>query len=217
MSIAGSPSRTPVVESPTRPFEIGTTGWTAADLDDPAIEREWFSGRYEIVEGVLTKMPPAYYKPGRALRRLTIQFDRYCETHQIAGEFSMEADIILNDQRVVVADAAFMTPNDDAIQSVAARRAGYTNDDRSRIVVPPMLVIESASAGHELHDERVKRRWYAEFGIKNYWILNPTARRLECLVLDAAAYRVDASGSGTAILHPSAFAGLDVTLAALWG
>lgn len=37
-----------------KPFEPGTTGWTAADLDDPRIEREWFRGRYEIVEGVLT-------------------------------------------------------------------------------------------------------------------------------------------------------------------
>lgn len=45
----------------SRPFEPGTTGWTVHDLDDPEIERQWFEGRYEIVEGVLTKMPPAYF------------------------------------------------------------------------------------------------------------------------------------------------------------
>jgi hypothetical protein len=32
-----------------RPFQPGTTGWTVRDLDDPEIERQWFSGRYEIV------------------------------------------------------------------------------------------------------------------------------------------------------------------------
>ena len=44
-----------------RPFRVGTTGWTAADLDDPRIERLWERGAYEIVEGVLTKMTPAYF------------------------------------------------------------------------------------------------------------------------------------------------------------
>ena len=50
----------------SRPFLPGTTGWTASDLDDPQIERLWFSGRYEIVEGVLTSMPPAYLAGGSA-------------------------------------------------------------------------------------------------------------------------------------------------------
>ena len=39
-------------------FVAGTLGWTADDLDDPRIERLWDQGRYEIVEGVLTQMPP---------------------------------------------------------------------------------------------------------------------------------------------------------------
>jgi len=38
-----------------RKFEVGTTGWTADDLDDERIERHWESGRYEIVEGVLNE------------------------------------------------------------------------------------------------------------------------------------------------------------------
>ena len=55
---------TTTADTSSKPFEPGTTGWTASDLDDPAIEREWFRGRYEIVEGVLTKMPPAYFTGG---------------------------------------------------------------------------------------------------------------------------------------------------------
>lgn len=33
----------------SRPFEVGTTGWTADDLLDPQIERQWEDGRYEII------------------------------------------------------------------------------------------------------------------------------------------------------------------------
>jgi hypothetical protein len=53
-----------------RPFVPGTTGWTAEDLDDPAIERQWFEGRYGIVDGVLTTMPPAYFVGQQSLEEL---------------------------------------------------------------------------------------------------------------------------------------------------
>jgi hypothetical protein len=51
-------------------FEPGTTGWTVDDLNDPAIERQWFAGRYEIVEGVLTTVPPAYVDGALSTGRL---------------------------------------------------------------------------------------------------------------------------------------------------
>ena len=52
-------------------FAAGTTGWTASDLDDPVIEAVWERRRYEIVEGVLARMPPAHYDSSVALSRLT--------------------------------------------------------------------------------------------------------------------------------------------------
>lgn len=53
-----------------RRFSAGTTGWTASHLDDPRIELFWDSGRFEIVEGVLTRMPPAHYDCSVALYKL---------------------------------------------------------------------------------------------------------------------------------------------------
>jgi hypothetical protein len=47
MSVA-LPSIRSVVSAPVRPFEPGTTGWTASDLDDPEIEPCWARGSYEI-------------------------------------------------------------------------------------------------------------------------------------------------------------------------
>lgn len=51
----------------SKPFRPGTTGWSASDLDDPRIEGKWLRGSYEIVEGVLTRMPPAYFIGGESL------------------------------------------------------------------------------------------------------------------------------------------------------
>src|SRR2546421_10426450 len=94
----------------SKPFEPGTTGWTASDLDDPAIGGEWFRGRYEIVEGVLTKMPPAYFTGGESLFKLMVRVNRHCEAHGPAGSFATEVDIVIDEPRVAVSDAVFLTP-----------------------------------------------------------------------------------------------------------
>ncbi|HZL38562.1 MAG TPA: hypothetical protein VFC78_24855 [Tepidisphaeraceae bacterium] len=59
-------SAMPLAPTTSRPFIPGTTGWTADDLDDPQIERQWEDGAYEIIEGVLTLMPAAYFAGSNA-------------------------------------------------------------------------------------------------------------------------------------------------------
>jgi len=208
---------TATIHPASKSFEPGTTGWTAADLDDPAIEQEWLRGRYEIVEGVLTKMPPAYFTGGEALFRLMVEVDRHCQQHGPKGSFAPEVDIIIDEPRVAVADAVFLTVLERARQEEASRRAGKTDSRRTRILIPPTLIIESVSPGHELHDQRTKHRWYAEFGIPNYWILDAFARSLQCLVLEQGSYRVDQQGVERDSVSPSRFPGLKISLGQLWG
>lgn len=204
-------------ETSSKPFEPGTTGWTAADLDDPEVERRWFAGRYEIVEGVLTRMPAAYFTGSGALQDLIFQLRTYFATHGPKGRFATEVDIVINDVRVCVADAVFLTTAEQKRQNAAARDAGRPDPDRTRILVPPTLIIESVSPGHEVHDYRTKRRWYAEFDVPNCWVLDAYARTLECLALRGGAYDTDAKGENAAELMPAAFPSLRIALAELWG
>jgi len=197
-------------------FRVGTTGWTASDLDDPRIEAKWLRGSYEIVEGVLTRMPPAYFIGGNSLYRLMRMVSAHQDRTGIAGEFSPDVDIVIDEERVVKADAAWMTPAEEARQADAATRAGRVDPKRTRILVPPSLVIESVSPGHERHDHLVKRKWYAEFRVPNYWLMNAYQRTLECLVLDGDNYRTDQSAGDQASVRPSMFPGLVVHLGAVW-
>ena len=201
-----------------RKFEPGTTGWCADDLDDPEIERLWNSGRYEIVEGVLTKMPPALFDGSAALQELLHLLRMHLDAHQPGGKLATEVDVILGQRRVPVVDAVYLTAADQAKQKQAyaaqpVRRKGVKY---GRILVPPTLVIESISLGHEAHDRETKREWYAEAGIPNYWLLDAQDRSLECLVLDAADYRTDQSGRDGDELRPGAFPGLILPLGKLW-
>jgi Uma2 family endonuclease len=200
----------------SRPFEPGTIGWTAADLDDPRTEAEWFAGRYEIVEGVLTKMPPAYFSGASTLTELIFLLKANLKSRGLSDRFGTEVDIVIDEARVIVADAAWLSAEDQVRQEDAMRRAGKTNPERTRILIPATLIIESISPGHELHDRRTKRRWYAEFGVPNYWILDPFARSLQCLLLRNATYEVDVEGVEQEDLRPALFPELSIQLGTLW-
>ena len=197
-------------------FKVGTTGWTAGDLDDPRIEGKWLRGSYEIVEGVLTRMPPAYFTGGRSLFNLMYLVRDHQERTSLPGSFSVEGDIIITEERVAKADAVWMTPDEEARQAEAARSTGRVDPDRTRILVPPSLIIESVSPGHERHDHHVKRKWYADFGVANYWLMNAYDRTLECLVLEGGQHRTDLSARGDDEVRPSMFAGLIIPLAKVW-
>jgi hypothetical protein len=198
----------------SRPFEPGTTGWTARDLDDPAIERQWSDGRYEIVEGVLTTMAPAYYVGGKSVQRLIYRVTKHIGEEP--GSFATELEVILDEDRVIRADAAFLTPAEERRQEEAAVAAGRKDPARTRILIPATLIIECVSPGHEKHDLRTKRRWYAEFGVPNYWLLDPFEKTLECLVLRDGAYQDDAAGKGAKEIRPSLFPGLVLRLGEIW-
>ncbi|MEX2214252.1 MAG: Uma2 family endonuclease [Phycisphaeraceae bacterium] len=202
-----------------RPFEPGTTGWSADDLNDPEIEKLWESGHYEIVEGVLTTMAAAYFQGGSALYRVIRQFDSFRDAHGIKGDFGFEADLIVSARRVARVDAAFLTPDDMERQRLANLnhpRWGRKKLKYGRLLVPPTLIIESISLGHESHDRETKRGWFAEFGVPHYWIVDSFEHTLDCLTLREGKYEIDQSGRENDVLKPTLFTGLEIQLAKLW-
>src|SRR5438128_3165066 len=155
-----------------RQFKVGTTGWTVDDLDDPKIERLWEQGRYEIVEGVLTEMPAAYHDSGRSTFRLGTILQNWLDARELKGGISTETDLVLNKRRIPKVDLMYLTAAQEREQLRLSRHRGRPGVRFGRIVVPPELVVESISLGHEAHDEEVKRDWYAQSGVKNYWLLH---------------------------------------------
>jgi Uma2 family endonuclease len=200
----------------SKPFKVGTTGWTVRDLLDPAIEFKYMEGRYEIVEGVLTQMPPAYYFGQNRLQRIINTVTAALDDCGVQGEFATEVDVALQEDRVVRVDAIFLTPEDLKRQSEEVARRGNFPEDAAPIFVTPTLIIESLSRGHEHHDRVTKRRWFAEARVPNYWLFNTLDRSLQCLVLGRRGYKVDQAGSGNDDVRPSMFPGLVIQLSKIW-
>jgi Uma2 family endonuclease len=197
-------------------FVPGTPGWSVDDLNDPAIERIWEREHYEMIEGVLATMPPAYFDGSIALDQLIEILRAHFLARSEAWKFGHEVDVVLSPRRIVKPDAIVLSPADLARQKSENARRGKKKLTYGRILVPPTLVIESVSLGHEAQDEILKRQWYAEAGVANFWLLNAYSKTLQCLVLEDGKYQLDAAGKGNAQVKPTAFAGLVIPLKQVW-
>ena len=198
-------------------FKVGTVGWTADDLDDPAVRALWDAGRYEIIDGALVEtMAAAYFAHGNVPTNLMFIVRDHLEARRMAGRWSWDVDLVLSPDRVARADLVWMSAGDRDRDGAEARRRGRPDPRKSPVYVPPTLVIESVSPDHAAHDRRTERRWYAEFGVPNYWALDAYDRSLACLALEGGAYRETASGREAETIHPPAFPGLAVPLRQVW-
>jgi Uma2 family endonuclease len=205
-----------IATSSSRPFIPGTSGWTASDLADPQIQREWSRGRYQIIEGVLSIMPPAYLPHGASLFVLLSIIRGHLKQQKTSATIATEVDLILNPKRIVVADAVLMTNEDQKRQATAARSIPKPKHGQVRILVPPTLIIESVSPDDPDHDHQTKRRWYSKFRVPNFWLLDSYEKSLECLVLEGRTYRIAASGKANDEMVAPLFEGLIISLAEIW-
>jgi Uma2 family endonuclease len=80
----------------------------------------------------------------------------------------------------------------------------------------PDLVVEVVSPSSQRYDRVKKLRWYAELGVPEYWLVDPLARTLECLLLREGVYAITASHADDETFRSEGFDGLEIPLARLW-
>ena len=158
--------------------------------------------RYELVRGDLLVTPSPSRTHQRISKRLLRILEDYFESRSIGEVFCAPTDVILTPRDVFVPDLVIVAdPNDTAERGIER---------------PPLLVVEILSPSTRHADRRLKATRYAELGVEHYWIVDPEAKRIECLRSETGAFRpvVEAEGNAT-LAHPD-WAGLEIDLTSLW-
>ncbi|HLQ28725.1 MAG TPA: Uma2 family endonuclease [Ktedonobacteraceae bacterium] len=133
--------------------------------------------RYEIVNGVLIMAPAPSPEHQSIAVRIAYYMFPHIDLAGIGKLFTAPIDVDLGPKNVFQPDIVVMLNNHlDRVQE-------------KKIVGAPDLVVEIASPSTAAYDRLTKYEKYAHAGITEYWIVKPTRRTVEVLVLEGEEYR----------------------------
>jgi Uma2 family endonuclease len=153
--------RSPVMRGPKMNPPATPYTWTYSEYarfpDD--------GNRYEVVDGEVLVTPSPSPMHQLVLGRVYLALHEYVERHALG--------IVLPDVDVLFATGHFLRP--DVVFVPADRRDGIS--DRG-IEVAPGLIVEIQSPTSSSIDRVKKPRRYGDFGVPEYWVLDPVAREV---------------------------------------
>lgn len=159
--------------------------------------------RYELIEGELFVAPAPNIDHQRKEFRLAKKLSDHVEKSDLGEIFIAPCDVVLAPDVVLEPDVIFVSK---ARQSIIKEGC---------IEGAPDLVVEVVSDSSRTIDRFVKRDRYAEFGVPEYWLLDPFEPRIEVLRLEAGKYRLIASFGPKDTLESPTFPGFKLPLASL--
>ncbi len=132
--------------------------------------------RYEILDGEMHVVPAPNVRHQTLLMQMADVLLHHTRGKDLGKILIAPCDVILSDENVVQPDILF----------VSKERLGIVGE--VNIGGAPDLVIEILSPGSRQKDLEVKRKIYAGFGVREYWIVDPDAQTIEVLVLRKQRY-----------------------------
>jgi len=132
--------------------------------------------RHELIDGEHIMSPSPFTKHQRILVNLTRIISTFLWQHQIGQMFVAPMDVVLSDTDVVEPDLLF----------IASEHASIITE--KHIMGVPDLVVEIISTGSRKTDEIIKRRLYEQFGVREYWIVDPELESVKVYRMQEAGF-----------------------------
>lgn len=153
---------------------------------------------YEVIGGelVLVPRPQPYHQ--KVAYRLFSALEEFAVERNL-GEAYGDVDVVLGEQ-VVSPDVIFITRERLAI-------LGETN-----VCGAPDLVVEVVSSSTRKRDRKEKSRLYFEYGVKEYWLVDPEDRLAEVFVPGARDWQRAGIFDETEVLVSPLLPGLEIDL-----
>lgn len=128
--------------------------------------------RYELIEGELFMVPSPDFYHQSTLRNLGFLLWKFVKENSLGLVFYAPFDVVLTGYDVLQPDIIFV--------SNERRKIVVTEEN---IKGAPDLVMEILSPGTRERDILVKKGLYARHGIREYWIVDPTAKSIEVMTV----------------------------------
>jgi Uma2 family endonuclease len=164
--------------------------------------------RHEIHDGELSVTPAPTPQHQMISIRLVIALNRWLETHPGGLLLYAPLDVILSDTpsetSIVQPDVVYLAP--DRLDRVSGRG----------IEGGPTLAVEILSPSTRTIDRVTKRALYARYDVPVLWLVDPDARAIDVLLLEAGRHVHAPTARGTAPVDLPPFPALGLVPESLW-
>lgn len=133
--------------------------------------------RYELIEGELLMTPSPTTKHQRVLREIEFILKKFVSENNLGEIFFAPYDVYLDDGNVIQPDIMF----------ISKERLNIIGEKNIQGV--PCLSIEIISESSAYRDMVQKKKLYAKFGVKEYWIVIPGEGLIEIYLLKDGIYQ----------------------------
>lgn len=179
----------------TKPKRLWTYDEMLAELPETTQPLELWDG-----EMVMSPSPHADHQ--RSVLRFCEQLNRFVAERKLGEVFISPLDVVLSQRRVVQPDVFFISnQRRDIIQK--------------HIRGVPDLAVEIISQGTWQRDRVSKKSFYEQFGLPEYWIVDPESRIIEVLALKSGAYQAHSRGQGSDRVNSRLLDGFEISFAEL--
>jgi len=159
--------------------------------------------KHEVLDGMLIKEPSPDVNHQRSSRNLQRILEEYF--HENGGEvFNAPLDVTFEDRTIVQPDLICVTGEQRKIIK------------ETRIDGAPTLLVEIISPTSIRKDRIQKYQIYQDNKVKNYWIVEPDQKIVECYSLKEGVYSRTAGGMEDEELICPAFPDLSIPLNKIW-
>lgn len=156
--------------------------------------------RYELINGELLMTPSPVPHHQRISGKLEFMLRRFVTEKNLGEVLDAPCDVYLDNENVVQPDILFISRD----------RLGIIGE--KNIQGAPDVVIEIISENSVYRDMVQKKKLYARFGVKEYWIVIPDEKEIEVYILKDNTYQLYQTYSKANILESPVLKGLKIVL-----
>ena len=156
--------------------------------------------RYELIEGELYMTPSPITNHQRISRKIEFLLEKFVTENDLGEIFDAPYDVYFDDENVVQPDILFISKD----------RLNIIGD--KNLQGAPDLVIEILSESNAYRDLIQKKKLYARFGVKEYWIVVPGEKTIDIHILKDKTYQLDKTFGEYDTLESQILKGLKIEL-----
>lgn len=165
--------------------------------------REKTDNLLEYVDGMVFMSPSPSIHHQRVSGRLHSKLFNFldgkdCEVFHAPTDIELQRDDI-EGNKIIIPDL-----------SIVCEKIGFTDN---KFVGVPTLIVEILNPSNQSHDLVFKMNLYMQYGVKEYWIINPMLNVIQIYTLDDnGQYQQMDVGKGTGIVESRVLQGFQVRL-----